>query len=391
MSRFPFLVTFLFVLTAAVPAKAYDASWYKSDGWSGEYPYGFTMAKDMTILIRESLDPDAPKAISCDLKKGATYDQWNSNRVKSNQLEFVSLTKIKTYEVKSDFRDKLTRESDSSTVNMIFKKGDRWFFLKYLGEGAFVLKYKNEIYVNGGRLFEKSTEISPPKSDQETYDEWLKLKCANSVVGWIFVKDIKNVPGFSEANIAEYGEASEQSESNNKVPANAAQIKVTPSFEFRGHRIGELVEKDFPYWSKGFRSLDLPYCSKHDGGIVSCADSTKTIGDIYIHSLLYFFFDQKLYSIGMSFSTNAHSKIHAMLIGKYGLPNAERNEPVQNTMGAVFDNVVSEWHFSEGALVLKMRAGKIDTSFLTFNNPAVEREAGLRATRKQQEQGKKSF
>jgi len=125
--------------------------------------------------------------------------------------------------------------------------------------------------------------------------------------------------------------------------------------------------------------------------MVSCAASTKTVGDIYIHSLLYFFFDQRLYSIGMSFATNAHSKIRAMLIGKYGVPNAERNEPVQNTMGAVFDNVVSEWHFLEGTLVLKMRSGKIDTSFLTFNNPAVEVEAGLRAMRKQQEQGKKSF
>jgi hypothetical protein len=86
MSRFPFLATFLLVLSAAVPVKAYDASWYKSDGWSGEYPYGFTMAKDTTILIRETLDRDAPKTMSCDLKKGATYHQWNSDRVKSVSL-----------------------------------------------------------------------------------------------------------------------------------------------------------------------------------------------------------------------------------------------------------------------------------------------------------------
>jgi len=217
MSRFLVLVTFLFVLSAATPAKAYDALWYKSDGWSGEYPYGFTMAKDITILIRETLDPDAPKTISCDLKRGATYHQWNSNRVKSDQLEFVSLTRIKTYEVKSDFRDELTRKSDGSTISMTFKKGDRWFFLKYLGEGAFVLKFKNDVYVNGGGLFGKSTEISPTNGDQDTYNEWLKLKCANSIVGWIFVKDIKSVPGFAEANIPEYGEASDQSESVWKI------------------------------------------------------------------------------------------------------------------------------------------------------------------------------
>jgi len=100
---------------------------------------------------------------------------------------------------------------------MTFKKGDRWFFLKYLGEGAFVLKFKNDVYVNGGGLFGKSTEISPTNGDQDTYNEWLKLKCANSIVGWIFVKDIKSVPGFAEANIPEYGEASDQSESVWKI------------------------------------------------------------------------------------------------------------------------------------------------------------------------------
>jgi hypothetical protein len=96
MSRFSWLVTFLLGVSAGVPAFAYDASWYKANRWSGEYPYGFTMAKDVTIKIRENLDPNAPKTISCQLKKGATYHQWNSKRVKSDKLEFVTFTKSRT-------------------------------------------------------------------------------------------------------------------------------------------------------------------------------------------------------------------------------------------------------------------------------------------------------
>jgi hypothetical protein len=391
------ILLFLLVVTAAASANAYDASWYKGVGWSGEYPYGFTTTKDVTIQIRETLDPTAPTTISCDLKKGATYHQWNDDRVKSDGLEFISFTKIETYQVKSDFKDEVNPESEDRSIVMNFKKGDRWFFLKYFGEGAFLFKFNNKVYINGGGLFGQSTKISPngdqhSRSD-ENYNEWLKLKCANGVVGWIFVKDIKDAPGFSEANVMDYGKASDVSESTPKptVLASPAPIKMPPTFEFRGHRIGEPVEKNFPYWAKGFRSLDLPYCSKHDGGIVSCADSAKTVGDVYIGSLLYFFFDQKLYSIGMSFAANAHAKVRTMLIGKYGFPNAERNDPVQNTMGAVFDNLVSEWNFAEGTLVLKMRSGKVDTSFLTFNNPLIERAAGLRTILKQQEQGKRAF
>jgi hypothetical protein len=60
-------------------------------------------------------------------------------------------------------------------------------------------------------------------------------------------------------------------------------------------------------------------------------------------------------------------------------------------MGATFDNLISEWQFQEGTLVLKMRSGKVDTGVLIFDNPAAEREAGSRAARKQQEQGKKRF
>jgi hypothetical protein len=50
------------------PNAKYDASWYRANGWSGEYPDGFTMASNVTAKIRGSLYLDAPKSIACVLR-----------------------------------------------------------------------------------------------------------------------------------------------------------------------------------------------------------------------------------------------------------------------------------------------------------------------------------
>ena len=62
------------------------------------------------------------------------------------------------------------------------------------------------IYFGDQDLFEKSTQISA-KDEKNGYDEWLKLKCANGAVGWIFAKEIKGAPGFTDADTDEYGKA----------------------------------------------------------------------------------------------------------------------------------------------------------------------------------------
>ena len=208
ISRFSCFVAFLPAVGAAGPAFSYDASWYKAKGWSGEYPNGFTIATDVTIKIRGSLDLGAPKSISCVLRKGATYHQWNKKRVVADRLEFISFTKIAIYELEASRTVEASRNSDGRETTIEFKKGDRWSYLAYLAEGNFLFKFGDTVYVAGQDLFEKSTEVEAPvKGDQSTYDEWLKLKCANGTVGWLFFNEIKNTPGFSKANISGYGVA----------------------------------------------------------------------------------------------------------------------------------------------------------------------------------------
>jgi hypothetical protein len=210
ISRFSCFVAFLPAVGAAGPAFSYDASWYKAKSWSGEYPNGFTMTADVTISIRGSLDLDAPKSISCALKKGSTYHVWNKKRVVSDRLEFISFTKIETYELEARRAVEVRRKSGGRSTIIEFKKGDRWSYLAYLAEGSFLIKFGNTVYIAGQNLLEKSTEVEAAvKSEQSTYDEWLKLKCAHGTVGWIFFNEIKNAPGFSKANISGYGIASD--------------------------------------------------------------------------------------------------------------------------------------------------------------------------------------
>jgi hypothetical protein len=195
--------------TIASPAAKYDASWYKSDYWIGEYPDGLSIARNLTVKIRETLDPDAPKSVSCALRRGATYHPWNEARVASDQLEFVTFNKIETYELKENFKDELERKSDGSSVTVELHKGDRWFYLASVQEDISIVRVGGTIYVASGEyLLKKSTRVNEPiKSKQSPVDEWMKLKCANGAVGWIFVNEIIKAPGFSRYVTDTYGHA----------------------------------------------------------------------------------------------------------------------------------------------------------------------------------------
>jgi hypothetical protein len=197
---------------AAAPADLaakYDASWYKSDYWTGEYPDGFATTRNVTVKIREILDPAAPRTVSCALRKGATYHPWNEARVASDQLEFVTFSKIETYELKEDFKDELERKSDGRDVPIELHKGDRWLYLAGVQEDIFMLRVGGTDYVaSGAYLLKISTQVDPRiKSKQSPDDEWMKLKCANGAVGWIFANEIAKAPGVSRYTTDSYGHA----------------------------------------------------------------------------------------------------------------------------------------------------------------------------------------
>ena len=211
MFRRTCLTFILLTLGAAGTALAYDNSWHKEADWSGEYPNGFTMAADVTVRIRPSLDLNAPKSVTCLLKKGATYHAWNKKRVVSDRLEFISFTKIKAYELNSDFNaDVELRPSGRMTV-IKFKQGDSWAYLAYLAEGSYLMSVAGKVYIGGQDLIGNSTEVGSRSDDKDEYDEWLGLKCANGLRGWILFREIQDAPGFGQTNITGYGTAKDTS------------------------------------------------------------------------------------------------------------------------------------------------------------------------------------
>ena len=192
-------------------ALAYDATWYKTDFWAGEYPNGFTLAKDFTTEIRETPDPDAAHSVKCALKQGETYHQWNEGRVKASKLEFVSYVKKVAYEIKQPATLILQNEKTESDETIAFKAGDEWTYLTYYAEGAFRMEFKGVPYAAEQELFEYSQEKGKKEGDSDHEDhEWLKLTCANGNKGWLLFDDVAELPEFEKPDFPEYGKAEDR-------------------------------------------------------------------------------------------------------------------------------------------------------------------------------------
>lgn len=185
----------------------YGDGWYRGDFWSGEYPDGFTVLKDTTMLLRPRLDPAAEPSIDCPLAAKATYQQWNTDRVAAEGLDFVSLTEIEDMVVKEPYEATLYAEIDSTETTIAFKAGDTWRYLAYYGEGAFLMQYKGVNYSGDQDLADVSKST---REGARGYDEWLRINCANNKWGWLFMGDVAiDDVTFAGPNITGYGVATD--------------------------------------------------------------------------------------------------------------------------------------------------------------------------------------
>jgi hypothetical protein len=204
------LATLALAQLFSTPAQAYDASWFKTDFWAGEYPHGFTLKQDVTTKIRTKPDPDAARSIDCALKKGATYHPWNHNRVKSSKLDFISYVPTETYVIKRLGKVFLRDEKTDKEFKYSFKKGDEWTYLTYYAEGMFKMGLKGKSYTAEQDLMEISKEKGGKASNKDRTDhEWLKLTCANGAAGWLLLGDTIGNSAFDGAKIIEYGKATD--------------------------------------------------------------------------------------------------------------------------------------------------------------------------------------
>jgi hypothetical protein len=115
------------------------------------------------------------------------------------------------------------------------------------------------------------------------------------------------------------------------------------------------------------------------------------IGDIPIEVFDYEYYKNALYGFEMTFSTNFHSKMRDMLIGKYGKPTNETVDQVQTNAGVYHESVTSRWRFAEGSLVLRELSIDINTSSLVFENSVAEEQMRADEATKNQAQGASAF
>ncbi|MGJ5203713.1 hypothetical protein [Bradyrhizobium sp. HKCCYLR20261] len=191
----------------AGPATYDPAVWFKNDFWGREWPDGFTVDKDITLAVRTEPEIGAPKSVSCLLRRGATYHPWNTKRVKADRLRFVTFSRIRTYQLTRDYSSALPRWPKGEEVKVTLKAGDRWSAVGPGAEGFFLMRIGTEVYQGYQDIFDASTEVAgePAARPEDDDHEWLQLRCANGMTGWIFYADVKDAPGFSRTKECGFG------------------------------------------------------------------------------------------------------------------------------------------------------------------------------------------
>lgn len=191
----------------AIAQSTYGDDFFRAEGWSGEYPDGFTVLKNTTVMLRPALSPTAEKTIDCPLPAKATYHPWNTGRALADNLQFVSFTEIDDMEVVTAIDSLVYGDIDNSEVTLSLKPGDHWRYLTYYAEGTYLMEHDGTRYVANQDLMEAWKSVKP---NAGRYEEWLRIDCSNNKWGWLFMPDVvADEQSFAGPTIGEYGTASD--------------------------------------------------------------------------------------------------------------------------------------------------------------------------------------
>lgn len=167
----------------SVQAFGYDNTYYRANGWSGEYPNGFSVVKEgVTVPARTDMDPRISATFECGVSYKGTYHQWNQNRI----AEYVTMSKIVPMTT-----TKVVYLEDENGKKVKVRKGRTIEYLVYGAEGYFTVRYKGKEYVAGQELLEN---VTYDKTLMDTpADEWIKIDCvngANGGTGWVLMRHL---------------------------------------------------------------------------------------------------------------------------------------------------------------------------------------------------------
>ena len=198
------LLPMLAAPVAAQTPATYDEGWFRADHWSGEWPSGVGIIAETSVEGRAEPSPDAPREIACTLPARAVYHPWNAERSEADNVDFVSFTQKRSWEVTGEGAYAIA-QADGAEVPL--PPGTQWTYLLYYAEGIYEIEVDGVTYDADQSLFEASREREP---GGEGYDEWFGLDCLNGARAWLYLPDLAiDDVRFAPPNIVEYGRAAD--------------------------------------------------------------------------------------------------------------------------------------------------------------------------------------
>jgi hypothetical protein len=86
----------------------------------------------------------------------------------------------------------------------------------------------------------------------------------------------------------------------------------------------------------------------------------------------------KLLSITIEFRPMNYAAMLQGMVDKYGPPHETKNEIWMNKAGTQLENIVSEWHMDDGALIVKKLGSNMDTSEIAMLSKYISDEIQIK-------------
>lgn len=191
----------------------YDDSWTIGPGWPGEYPNGFSINSKTTVLMGRTEPSLSAKADTpCPMEFKATIHPWNTARIQTDELDFLTATKNVALKVTKDASlDVVVADmSDVGAVKSIpVKAGETITLQQYFAEGFGQIAYNGISYEADLQQLTDFTDSNNNKP-LETH-EWVKLTCADKGARrvWMLFDEAVKQKGVINTPISVFGVASD--------------------------------------------------------------------------------------------------------------------------------------------------------------------------------------
>ena len=193
----------------AATASYNEEVWYISGGWPGEYPPGFSVLdENVTLMGRKFMHEDEPKVVTCRVPQNATYQLWNSGRVESDNLEFVTVSERLEITINTDTTvDAPTDEDFTNTLDL--KAGDVLTYLRYVGEGWAVMEHELTEYQIEENSLNGVSDVDKVFDGSKKDYLWAQISCADDARtrAWLLFDEVIKTEGMVMSPITGFGES----------------------------------------------------------------------------------------------------------------------------------------------------------------------------------------